>query len=293
MGAFHRVRVSQVKRGPRKVVILLYYGLIDKLEWDPHKLQWATEAQPVQLMEYSSKLGRDLLKQKHVVHNPVTRKWGGVLPDDFQLKWKTVWLKDRTRKEAGLLWLIWHRAVAVNHWRERIDGNVDIRCLVCPRRSEESVLHRFWECLSVQRAWQWAIHVMNALVEGRDAQGPWQMLTWRQGIFSNRIPRKFNHVKRTVVLWTLWIERNDMIFNNQAWSPAKQLQHIWSAMVDYGRVEWDCIRIKKQRSPAATQQLIARFITRRCSQDFFATMVAGQPQWVPTGPMDGFVFQPP
>lgn len=62
------------------------------------------------------------------------------------------------------------------------------------------MLHRFWECLSAQRAWQWPIHIMNALLEGRDAQGPWRMLTWRQGIFSNRISRKFNYLKR------LWLE---------------------------------------------------------------------------------------
>lgn len=99
-------------------------------------------------MGYTSRI-----KKRIVVNNPVTRKWQGVLPQDFRLKWRTVWTKERISKEAGLLWLVWHRAVAVNHWRGRFNNTVDIRCPVCPRRSEESVLHRFWECCSAQRAW--------------------------------------------------------------------------------------------------------------------------------------------
>lgn len=180
----HRVKVSQVLREPKKVPVRLYYRRVDRIVWDPHKFQWPLGDKNIQLMEYSVKMGCELLKRKHQIHNPVTRKWNGVLPDDYQLKWKTVWLKDRTRKETCLLWLIWHRVVAVNYWRGQIDGTVGIRCLVCPRRSEESVLHRFWECLSAQRVWQWAIRIMNALLEGHNAQGPWRLLSWRQGIFS-------------------------------------------------------------------------------------------------------------
>lgn len=215
---------------------------------------------------------------------------------DFRLKWKSVWQKERTRKEAGLLWLIWQRAVAVNHWRGRIDGSVDIRCPVCPRQSEESVLHRFWECLSAQRAWQWAIHIMNALLIGRDAQGPWQLLTWRQGIFLGQIPWKFNALKRlwlevhTVVLWAFWIQRNDMVFNNLAWSPDRLLQHFWSGLLDYGRVEWAKLCSKQPRTALAQRKLVTTFVGRRCRADFFAVMVAGQPRWMATGPSAGFVF---
>ena len=127
---------------------------------------------PLPLIDYTPKLGRAILRRHHKVENPVTRKWRGVLPGNFRLQWITVWIKERTRKEAGLLWLIWHRAVAVNHWRGRADGTVDIRCPICPRRSEETVLHRFWECASPQRGWQWAIHIMNVAIAGKDARGP-------------------------------------------------------------------------------------------------------------------------
>ncbi|KAG0574234.1 hypothetical protein KC19_VG246300 [Ceratodon purpureus] len=218
---------------------------------------------------------------------------------DYRLLWKSVSPKERTRKESSLMWLIWHRAVAVNHWRGRIDGNVDIRCPICHRGSEESVLHRFWECESSQRAWQFAIHIMNQLVKGKDVRGPWQPLSWKQGIFSYRIPRKFDAFKqiwlelRSVVLWTLWIERNDIVFNNQRWPPAKLLQQVKTGIIDYGRVEWDNLtRIKPGDSEPRSASL-GPFIDRRCRFDIFDSMGLGKPWWMLSAPLEGFVFQPP
>jgi hypothetical protein len=47
----------------------------------------------------------------------VQTKWRDVLPNNFQLHWNNVWEKGRGRKEAGFMWQIWHKAVAVNVWR--------------------------------------------------------------------------------------------------------------------------------------------------------------------------------
>lgn len=210
--AIRRIRVLGTERGPKKIPTWFFYGRTDCLEWDLGRLKWPDPqdaTKDTDLLGFSSRLGRKLLKKRIVVNNPVTRTWQGVLYQGFRLKWKTVWERDRTSKEADLLWLVWHRAVAVNQWRSRIHNAIDIPCPLCPRRPDESVLHQFWECISARRAWQWAVHIMNSLITGRDARGPWQMLTWKQGIFLDSIPRKFDRVKRiwmelrTTVLWAL------------------------------------------------------------------------------------------
>lgn len=140
---------------------------------------------------------------------------------------------------------------------------------------------------------------MNTIVAGRDAKGPWQMLTWKQGIFSDSIPRKFNGIKRvwmelrTTVLWALWIERNDMVFNNARWPTEKLLQHVWSGMLDYGRVEWDKAKIKEKSHPSTPRVLVTKFFAKRSRNEVFARKVDGQPQWQLSGPMAGFVFVPP
>jgi hypothetical protein len=113
-GYVRRVRVVQVTKGPRKLVTLFFYGRCDQLEWDPNRYKWEEATNANMFLAYSSNMGRRLLKRHHVVPNVIERKWIGVLPLNFKLRWDNVWDKERVSKEAGL---IWHRAVAVNEWR--------------------------------------------------------------------------------------------------------------------------------------------------------------------------------
>jgi hypothetical protein len=43
---------------------------------------------------------------------------------------------------------------------------------------------------------------------------------------------------------TLWIEWNDLVFNNKRWNVGKIHKVIWDALLDYGRVVWNrCMRL--------------------------------------------------
>ncbi len=44
---------------------------------------------------------------------------------------------------------------------------------------------------------------------------------------------------RGITLWTLWIECNDLVFNNERWNVVKIHKVIWDALLDYGRVAWN------------------------------------------------------
>ena len=112
-----RVRILEVIKGPKKTTIWLYYGLTSKLEWNPGCMYWSDSKE---FMKYSSKQGRELSQHQARILNVVERKWRGVLPDNYKLKWDNVWDTERTKKEAGLMWMIWHKAVAVNAWRGAI-----------------------------------------------------------------------------------------------------------------------------------------------------------------------------
>jgi hypothetical protein len=146
-GILQRVRVVTVKKGPKKTHTLLFYGQSDHLMWNPNRYQWAG-ATPI--MNYTSELGRRMLKLRHVVPNVVMRKWQGVLPVLYKFRWDNAWNRERIRKEAGLIWLTWHLAVAVNVWRGRINCNIPQDCLVCDSSLVESVLHRFWKCVAAR-----------------------------------------------------------------------------------------------------------------------------------------------
>lgn len=145
-GRIHRVRVETVVYGRRKnkTEVKLFFGIIAELPWDPGRYRWKDEKHNP-LLAYSTKLGRELLSSKHIIPNVVDRKWQGILPTSYKLQWLRVWNNTRTKKEVGLMWLIWHRAVCVNEWRRSSNNRAVIDCLVCTRGSVESILHRFWE----------------------------------------------------------------------------------------------------------------------------------------------------
>lgn len=94
-------------------------------------------------------------------------------------------------------------------------------------------------------AWKWGIHILNSLVVDGNSRGLWHPLSWKQGIFSYCIPWKVDKVykvwmaMRRTIVWMLWMERNDAIFNDIKWPYPKNLQKIWLGLVDYGRLEWE------------------------------------------------------
>jgi hypothetical protein len=47
-----------------------------------------------------------------------------------------------------------------------------------------------------------------------------------------------------IIVWTLWTERNDVIFNDIKWSRPKLLQRIWLGLIDFGRLEWESAQLK-------------------------------------------------
>ncbi len=49
---------------------------------------------------------------------------------------------------------------------------------------------------------------------------------------------------RGITLMTLWIEWNDLVFNNQRWNVVKIHKVIWDALLDYGRAAWNiCVKL--------------------------------------------------
>lgn len=179
---------------------------------------------------------------------------GGFLMSQY-LKYK-VFKWGRTIKEAGLVWCSWHKGLTVNDWRAQHNPNADRNCPVCDSGARETVLHRFAECPSTQRVWHWFTHILNLLTATDPLDmGPWRQFHWKQTIFSTRIPRKFKELgfiwaaMRGVVFWTLWISRNDRVFNGIAWTEEKLYQKVWLGLIDYGRVAWQKLQARSRQQP--------------------------------------------
>jgi hypothetical protein len=101
-----------------------------------------------------------------------------------------------------------------------------------------------------------------------------------------------------VVLWALWTERNEVVFNNKVWRPNKLLHKIWSDIIDYGRVEWPRTQAQVKKWSRRRRNLAINFANRWSRNGVFAhaanmqeDFTEFQPRWVLTGPMAGFLFQ--
>ena len=43
---------------------------------------------------------------------------------------------------------------------------------------------------------------------------------------------------RGITLWTMWIERNDKVFNHEQWYESKVKQRIWDDLIIYTKAVW-------------------------------------------------------
>jgi len=53
------------------------------------------------------------------------KKWDGLFPHNFKLKWNNMWSKRRSKKEARFIWAIWNKTIVVNVWRARVNISID------------------------------------------------------------------------------------------------------------------------------------------------------------------------
>nr|PNR32184.1 hypothetical protein PHYPA_026310 [Physcomitrium patens] len=140
-GFIRRARVVLVQSRQKKSCTRFYYGRTDQLDWDPNRFKWGNT---IPFMAYAAAMGRGLLKKKHIVPEVVPSKWQGIIQANYRLKWLNV-------------------AVALNAWRGRVSNSIDQCSTVYMCGKRETVLHRFWECTSAQRAWKWGNHIMCTL----------------------------------------------------------------------------------------------------------------------------------
>lgn len=76
-----------------------------------------------------------------------------------QFDWHDVWRTDRVRTKAGLLW---HTAVAVNVWQDRLSPRIDQTCPVC-HGENESVIPQLWPRELASTTWQFSTEMLNKL----------------------------------------------------------------------------------------------------------------------------------
>jgi len=94
---------------------------------------------------------------------------------------------------------------------------------------------------------------------------PRKTLSLKQCLFNCRLPnslRRFNLVWALlcgIVLWSIWIEWNDLIFNLVKWWDARLRRIMWDSLLNYGRVEWKHTLAMIQKYPKKKCKILELF----------------------------------
>ena len=170
-------------------------------------------------------------------------RWRGLLLRNTPVDWKDTWRAKRAQKESAFIWSIWHKAIAVNEWRQKININTDVSCPLCPGLSE-SIIHRFWECTQAYSTWTWCSSLIHAIQKRPSDPSVHFRIDWHHCIFTQKLPRRFGKFSmiwsllRGLTLWELWICRNAKCFKNETWPSATITGNIWRGLQDYARLAY-------------------------------------------------------
>ena len=95
--------------------------------------------------------------------------------------------------------------------------------------------------------------------------GNYDSFNWKQALFGERIRKKFApkiqvwHLLRGITLWTIWIERNDYVFNREHWHESKVKHRIWDELIIYAKATWDKVIKQIKISRFSALALLRKF----------------------------------
>ncbi len=58
---------------------------------------------------------------------------------------------------------MWHKSIAINLWRTKVNSNVERDCPFCGHSIDASKYHRFFKCPRSQHGWTWAFMIIYKL----------------------------------------------------------------------------------------------------------------------------------
>jgi hypothetical protein len=102
-----------------------------------------------------------------------------VIPSSFKMKCADVWLEARVKKEAWLMWVMWHQVIVMNVWHARINQEVATTCQSCNQDTPQTVVHRFWDYPKAKAAWEWAFTIIHSLSDPPQRRRKKRPLMWR------------------------------------------------------------------------------------------------------------------
>ena len=241
VGWMAHVRVDCLTRGSIKTQFNLFFGELHQLFFDPTRWCWL---KITFFFAYSAKAGRKWNTKQVALKKSICISGGMESPLPPPLNGISSGTKLEAQKEAPFLWLVIHKAMAVNKRRSKISEEIDKNCPNCGPSSVEPVEHRFYSCPLTQQGWRYVANIIWQLFAKRRNLGPRKSFSTMQCLLDQPLCKTLKRfgpiwfLLRSGLLWIIWRQRNDPVFNDLQWPIVKTRQVIWDALQDYVRIEW-------------------------------------------------------
>lgn len=159
-------------------------------------------------------------------------------------RWAFPWNLKVPPKIKIFLWKISHNILPTNEmlYTRLHNTNIDITCRIC-NNAVENITHIFRDCTTATHCWKhllkwWEVAFIPPSMED------W---LWKAFTTANHTPYKDNwQTTLSAMLWTLWLNRNEEIFNDKT-STLEQLQYL----IKHRSFEWchsaDILHINSER----------------------------------------------
>ncbi|KAL3694936.1 hypothetical protein R1sor_008587 [Riccia sorocarpa] len=116
----------------------------------------------------------------------------------------------------------------------------DTWCKCCPLRAAEDIVHLFWECPAATQIWSWAVNILHIAFPDTRTWTP----RFRHAVLGAEIPDSCKLTVqwwekwRIIVLWTIWIQRNNCVFRDDRPSQLKAKALAWHRLLLQTRRNW-------------------------------------------------------
>ncbi|KAG0625649.1 hypothetical protein M758_2G071300 [Ceratodon purpureus] len=298
-GILRRIRVVVTNLKPSqsrkqaKSGVARYLAPVDMLSFDLGRWHWPVGAR---LHAYTAKLGRKVFRPRTELTFPIQDKWRQDWPIGHTIHWKEIWHKDRSMKEAGFLWSLVHRAVAVNMWRHQSNQHASEQCLCCDDGEVETFRHCFFSCPGARHAWDYSTSVLYRVARLAHWPQPWPRLTWAQCLLGTALPsylQPFQHLwslLRGSTLWVIWIHRNAQVFSATRWTvPAIEIA-LWETFLDLARTAWYKMEYMQEHNATGLGNAIEEFQATWLTSTVFCTGEDERIRWNFRRPPGGTFF---
>ncbi len=152
--------------------------------------------------------------------------WSFALSQNFKLWWQKVRLKHHNKRDVNFMWAFWHQALDVNSWIRNINKNIIIQSPSYDSTSSKTIIHRFWSCLKVKKAWELAFSFLFNLEMLIIEDQPRKTLSLKQCIFNGRLPnnlRRFNLGGLCCVALLCGLFGSSKMIHSSTWLSGKML----------------------------------------------------------------------